>query len=69
MGDALGPAIVSRNRISVAQFDALEPFEFRDISARQVVISASGPLLFLLLLSIAVGVAAQRHLKVAGPLE
>ncbi len=62
LGTALGPAIVSRNRLSVSEFDALTPFAFEDVSARQIAFSAVGPGLFLLALAVALGFAANRRL-------
>jgi len=60
---AVGPAVVSRNRLSLAEFDTLRPFEFEDIPASRIATSAIGPLLFLVALSCLFGIAAQRRLE------
>ena len=62
LGDAIGPAVVSRNRLSVAEFDQLPVFAFVDRSAAQIVRSAVGPGVFLLFVSIFLVVAANRRL-------
>ncbi len=69
LADSVGPAVVSRNRLSVAEFDRLEPFVFKDATARQIAVSAVGPSLFLLLLSLVIGVAAHRRLLASSPVE
>ncbi len=63
LGDIVGPAVVSRNRVSVADFDRLSPFSFRDQPPKAIAAAAAGPLLFLLLLSVACGALAQRRLS------
>ncbi len=63
LGEALGPSVVSRNRLPLADFDRLESFVFKDISAGQIAAGAAGPALFLLLATLAVGSAANRRLK------
>ena len=62
LGDAIGPAVVSRNRLTVAAFDRLEPFVFEDVSSRQILIRAIVPGNFLLMLSVFLAVAANRRL-------
>ena len=62
LGAALGPAVVSRNRLPLADFDELERFEFEDISAQEIVRSAIVPASFLLVLSFGFGIAANRRL-------
>ncbi|MEM7504377.1 MAG: DUF3526 domain-containing protein [Pseudomonadota bacterium] len=62
LGAVVGPAVVSRNRLSLAEFDGLKPFEFNDLISSEIARSGSLPSLFLLLLSILVGFAAQRRL-------
>ena len=63
LGNIVGPAVVSRNRISVAEFDRLTPFSFREVPPRVIAASAAGPLLFLLVLSVVCGTFAQRRLS------
>ena len=60
---AVGPAVVSRNRLPLAEFDRLEQFSFDDISARQIARDAIWSVLFLLVVSGALGVAAHRRLQ------
>lgn len=62
LADVVGPAVVSRNRLSIDQFDQLEAFEFEERSPRQIAAGAAGPVVFLILLSLVVGAAAQRRL-------
>lgn len=62
LSEAVGPSVVSRNRLTVAELDRLEPFEFDDVSARQISTSAAGPALFLLVIGLALGIAAQQRL-------
>ena len=59
---AVGPAVVSGNRLSLAEFDELKSFEFRDVSVQNIASSAIVPAAFLLVLSFALGVAANRRL-------
>ena len=63
LGTAIGPSVVSRNRLPLAAFDELEPFAFKDVTARQIVGSATGPAIFLLLVMLIVGMAANRLLQ------
>lgn len=62
----VGPAVVSRNRLPLSEFDQLEEFEFEDVRPAQIVRAGSGPSAFLLLLSLLVGVAAHRRLAMEG---
>ena len=62
LSDAIGPAVVSHNRLTLAEYDALKPFEFRDLSAQQIASRAIGPLIFLAVFGFALGFAAQRRL-------
>lgn len=59
----VGPAAVSRNRISLASFDGLEPFEFKDITMRELVAATVLPSLWLLLISLVIGFTAHRRLS------
>lgn len=63
LASSIGPAIVSRNRVSLQEFDRLEDFEFRDASAGQLAWRAIAPVSFLLLVSIILVVAANRRLS------
>ena len=63
LGVAIGPAVVSRNRLTVSEFDRLEPFVFEDISSRDVAVRAAGPGLFLLVVSLLLGFSANRKLQ------
>ena len=58
----VGPAVVSRNRLSIAEFDTLSPFSFQDRQLPDIARSAAIPMAFLLLLSGLLGVAAHRRL-------
>lgn len=57
---AVGPAVVSRSRITAQEFDLLEPFSFADIKPKDMFLQAGGPFLFLILLSILLGALAQK---------
>jgi hypothetical protein len=59
---ALGPAIVSRNRITLGEFDALQPFTFADVSAETIASRATAPIVFLLVVSLVLGGVAHRQL-------
>ena len=59
---AVGPAVVSRNRLSLAEFDQLVPFEFEDESPKHIAAKAVAPAAFLLLLSLGIAAAAHRRL-------
>lgn len=63
LASAIGPAVVSQNRISLEEFDALSRFKFEDIPTNRVAAGAAGPLVFLLVLSLGFGLAAQRRLS------
>ena len=62
LAGTVGPAVVSQNRLSLAEFDRLEPFEFEDTSTHSIASSAIGPGLFLIAVSFAFGFAANRRL-------
>ncbi len=59
---AVGPAIVSRNRLSVEDFDTLSPFRFEEPRIGAVASAALPPMAFLVLLSVLFGVLAQKKL-------
>ncbi len=62
LAGAVGPAVVSRNRLTVAQFDELRPFSFADEAAPAMFRRAFTPLAFVLALALIVGVVAHRRL-------
>ena len=62
LADAVGPAVVSRNRLSVAEFDALLPFAFKDRKTAELLADATTPLIFLILLGAIMSVMAHRRL-------
>ena len=62
LAQSVGPAVVSRNRLSVAELDRLEQFEFDDATARQIAAQSVGPGIFLLIASLVLGLAANRRL-------
>ncbi len=59
---AIGPAVVSRNRMTLEKFDELRPFAFADVSAGSIALAGTVPAGFLLVLSLAIGFAAQHRL-------
>ena len=61
----VGPAVVSRNRLSVAEFDALPPFRFEERALSGIVSAAVLPMAFLILASAFFGLLAQRRLASA----
>lgn len=63
LSNALGPAIVSRNRITLYQFDALQAFTFADVSAGTITRRATAPIVFLLVISFVLGGLAHRRLS------
>jgi len=65
LAEAIGPAIVSRNRLPLAEFDTLEPFAFEDRTSAAVAADAAAPVAFLLVLSLLVGMLAHRRLGAA----
>jgi ABC-2 type transport system permease protein len=62
LASSIGPAIVSRNRVSLEQYDQLEEFVFSDASPGQLMSKAMVPAIFLLLVSMLLIVAAHRRL-------
>ena len=63
LAEAVGPAIVSRNRITVAEFDALRTFSFVDRRLEEVHGEFLLPLGFLVVASLLLAVAASRRLR------
>ena len=62
LAQIVGPAIVSRNRLSLQDFDRLEPFRFEETPAREIARASALPWIFLVAVSALVGVSAQRRL-------
>ena len=63
LSDALGNAIVSRNRISLEEFDRLSAFTFAEQTPGTIAARATAPILFLLALSVVLGSSAHRLLS------
>ncbi|MCG8417053.1 MAG: DUF3526 domain-containing protein [Proteobacteria bacterium] len=59
---AVGPAVVSRNRLSAAEFDTLSLFSFQERSLAELAWLAAVPMAFLLLSSALLAVVAHRRL-------
>ena len=65
LADTIGPAVISRNRLPLAEFDTLAPFAFEDRSAADIASDAATPIVFLLVLSLIAGTLAHRRLGAA----
>ncbi|MEO0975220.1 MAG: DUF3526 domain-containing protein, partial [Pseudomonadota bacterium] len=65
LAELAGPAIVSRNRMSLEQFDTLQPFQFEDRSLRELLRAVTLPVLLLVLASIGLGRRANRYFAAA----
>ena len=63
----IGPAIVAKQRLSLAAYDAIAPFSFTETAASDNVRRLAAPLTFLLALTLALGWGARRRL--GAPLE
>lgn len=59
----VGPAVVSRNRLSLAEFDQLSAFAFADRSLPEVRADLGAPLAVLLALTLLIGFIAQYRLR------
>jgi len=59
----VGPSVVSQNRLTLDLFDGIDGFQFEDVPTSEVAADAAGPLIFLALLSLGIGVTAQRRLS------
>jgi len=59
----VGPAVVSRNRLTLEEFDRLRPFEFADVTPQRIAAGASVPTIFLLVVSMAIGFLAHRQFQ------
>jgi ABC-2 type transport system permease protein len=62
LAGAVGPAVVSKNRITVPEFDSLQPFRFADRSAAALAAVSGWPTAWLLFLSAVAGFAAHRRI-------
>lgn len=67
LSDKVGPAVIAKQRISLAAYDAIAPFTFRDLSLSKKLSTLAASALFLILLTILCLFVARRRL--AGPLE
>ena len=67
LSERIGPAVVAKQRISVAEFDAIPTFAFRDRTLAQKAASFAAPLGFLLFITAALLIIAQRRMQ--APLE
>ena len=65
--EAIGPAVVAKQRISLAEFDSIPAFKFQDRSLVQKLGAQAAPAGFLFLLSVALLLTASRRMK--APLE
>ncbi|MEO1046084.1 MAG: DUF3526 domain-containing protein [Pseudomonadota bacterium] len=63
----IGPAVVARQRISLAEYDAIPAFAFRERSMGEIFSTMMLPMVVLLLLTIALLIIAYR--RMAAPLE
>ena len=67
LSQRIGPAVVAKQRLSLAAYDALAPFAFTETAASDKVRRLAAPLAFLLALTLALGWGAKRRL--GAPLE
>jgi len=58
----IGPAVVSQNRLSMAQFETLQPFAFEGRSVAHILRESWAPLVFLILVALIFGAVAHRRL-------
>lgn len=65
--ETIGPAVVARQRISLADYDAIPAFAFEERTLDTTIRAAAPPLIFLLLASLVVLLVARR--RMAAPLE
>ncbi len=63
LADVVGPAVVSRNRITLTTFDQLKPFEFEEVTVRQIAIGLIWPAGYLLIVSILLTAIAHWRLR------
>lgn len=62
LSSRIGPAVVARQRISLAEYDAIPPFRFNERSLAATIGQAALPLGFLLVLALAVLLWARRRM-------
>ena len=67
LSQRIGPAVVAKQRLSLAAYDAIAPFSFTETAASDKVRRLAAPLTFLLVLTLALGWGARRRL--GAPLE
>ena len=67
LSQRIGPAVVAKQRLSLAAYDAIAPFSFTETAASDKVRRLAAPLTFLLALTLALGWGARRRL--GAPLE
>ena len=67
LSQRIGPAVVAKQRLSLAAYDAIAPFRFTETAASDKVRRLAAPLTFLLALTLALGWGARRRL--GAPLE
>ncbi|MEO1015993.1 MAG: DUF3526 domain-containing protein [Pseudomonadota bacterium] len=65
--DKIGPAVVAKQRISLAEFDAIERFGFEDRTLTDLLRSSAAPLIYLAL--VAGGLITYARKRLAAPLE
>ncbi|MEM7004532.1 MAG: DUF3526 domain-containing protein [Pseudomonadota bacterium] len=65
--ERIGPAVVAKQRISIAEFDEIPPFRFQQLTIREKLTSIAPPLIYLFLISaMIIGIASRR---LSGSLE
>jgi ABC-2 type transport system permease protein len=62
LAEVVGPAVVSRNRISTEEAGQIKAFRFRDHSVTQLAAKSALPIAFLLCVSLLIGIFAHRRL-------
>ena len=67
LSQRIGPAVVAKQRLSLAAYDAIAPFRFTETPAGDKARRLAAPLAFLLALTLALGWGARRRL--GAPLE
>ena len=67
LSQRIGPAVVAKQRLSLAAYDAIAPFSFTETAASDKIRRLAAPLTFLLALTLALGWGARRRL--GAPLE
>lgn len=67
LSERIGPSVVTKQRLSVAEFDAIPTFAFQDQTLLQKVASFAAPFGFLIFVAVGLLIMAQRRLR--APLE